>query len=257
MTQFPPGQVAYEIAHYKIPPLSGYAYGHSPEAEYIMGLVTQQLNPHYDATLYDAKKSQRVKMADYMTSGAGGSAINAFNTALQHIESEFKPAVAALNNGKTLLWNRLANEISRQAGYTPTTNFSIINEIVGDEIAKAIMQGSGGRVTEGDRKRIHEMFSVNNSPQQLLQSINIAEAMMGQRLNSLREQWTSVYGADSGKEFDDRFLLPYSRQMAERYANHAAGGGKYHIGQILTVKGKQYRVTGGDMNTDPDVEPVQ
>jgi hypothetical protein len=34
-------------------------------------------------------------------------------------------------------------------------------------------------------------------------------------------------------------------------------GLKYQMGQIITKGGKRYRVTGGDLNNDPDVEPVQ
>lgn len=32
---------------------------------------------------------------------------------------------------------------------------------------------------------------------------------------------------------------------------------KFTVGQIIPVNGKQYRVTGGDLNGDPDIEPVQ
>jgi LysM repeat protein len=36
-----------------------------------------------------------------------------------------------------------------------------------------------------------------------------------------------------------------------------ASAPKYKVGQVLTIKGKRYKVTGGDMVNDPDLEPLK
>jgi len=71
----------------------------------------------------------------------------------------------------------------------------------------------------------------------------------------------SIWGPDKPDEVNAQLIRhALQRASSDQQVVPAGGptadqGGKYRIGQIIEVNGKQYRVTGGDMN-DPDVEPL-
>lgn len=135
-----------------------------------------------------------------------------------------------------------------------------------------------GVQTEGDAQRAwNEVFQNINDPEVVskrleeIQSINerAADQRM-QRVNLRRENngapriedWDRFSAApvinDAAKKTDAETppspttLAPQSDQPQQ-----AQPSAKYSIGQIIEHGGQQYRITGGDLNNDPEVEPVQ
>lgn len=185
---------------------------------------------------YEALKSARVKMLDSMTSGQGGTAVMAFNTVLDHIQLEAIPAVEALKNGNLQAANAFFQRLAEETGKSAPTNFDEIKVIVGDELAKAIIAGAGGRgPTQQDREQLQAILHRAESPTQLLDAIAIAKNMAGQRMLNTRRQYVSVGFSETDFE---KMLSPIAlKLMREQGVAEAAGAGKMGAGPIPGVGG--------------------
>jgi hypothetical protein len=71
----------------------------------------------------------------------------------------------------------------------------------------------------------------------------------------LRQQYKSATG--KSEEDFDRLLTPGAQRELGGGAQKQGATAKFSVGQVIDQGGKKYRVTGGDLNGDPDVEPVQ
>ena len=194
---------AQAIANYQAKPTTaGGAQG--PYNQAVMARV-RQLNPEYDETKWETAKKTRTAF----TTGKQGDTVRSMNVAVDHLDT-LQEAANALNNNNFTLFNRIANEYSRNTGSPVVTNFDGIKSIVGSEVAKAV-SGAGGSAL-GDREEIRREIDAANSPAQLAGVIKkYQDLMVGQVISGLKTQYE-----DSGlKDFDNK-LTPRTRQVIKR-----------------------------------------
>jgi len=238
-----PGLVDYvgkAIAEYRIPPMSGYAmrsqYGQAAMAK------AMQLNPEYDASKWAAKVRGEVAF----TVGKQADAVRSFGVSIDHLAT-MEEVGKALENGDVQTLNRLTNLIKREFGYEGPVDFNFAKSIVGGEVSKAII-GQVGALA--DREEMRTALDTANSPEQLEGVIKTAKKLMAGQLKGYRLQASQFGWTDD--EFD--------KHLSESAKKELAGitNVKYGVGQVIPGKdGKQYRVIGGDLSHDPDIEEIK
>ena len=221
--------VAQLIAHYQAPPLNGFAL-RTPQGQAIMAEV-KQLNPKYDATTYQTKQTARVAFA----SGKQGNIVRSLSVATNHLD-QLAEAAHALAQGNIPAVNALVNTYARHTGSPAITSFNAMKEIVGDEVAKAVI-GSGG--AESDREAIKEAFNAANSPRQLQGVVSKYEGLMGGQLSGLRRQYQRATGLDDFNSFVSQ--LARQKLTAAPRGNAPTAAPALGIGQSKTLG--QFTVT--------------
>lgn len=108
------------------------------------------------------------------------------------------------------------------------------------EYAKVMSGGYGAATTpEGAQSRAQTLINEAQNIKQLQRATGIMRQEMEFRRTSLLDEQKAV-----------------TEDLQKPGIIHEPQT-KYSLGQVLDVGGKKYRVTGGDLNNDPDVEPVQ
>jgi hypothetical protein len=170
--------------------------------------------------LYDPQFSeQRAELRKGYTVGAQSKEINAINTALGHV-GVLGDSIDALSNGNVQVLNKIANSVGAQVGQTPQTTLKTIINRVGPELVKAY-NGSGGGV--GERQAAEEDFSPDKSPAQLQANVAMTAKLLRSKIGSLENQWNQN-AAPGTPNFQDRFLMPQARAVADKWAPGAEGG---------------------------------
>ena len=159
-----------------------------------------KLNPGYDG----AKYKIMAKTRQDFTTGKQGQAVQSMNVAVDHLDS-LSEATKALKNGQLPLFNKIANEYSKNTGSPLVTNFDSLKSIVGSEVAKAV---AGGATALGDREEIRKEINAAGSEQQLLGAINKYQQLMAGQVKGLKQTYESA----GLKGFDDK-LLPRTKRV--------------------------------------------
>ena len=221
--------VAQLIAHYQAPPLNGFAL-RTPQGQAIMAEV-KQLNPKYDATTYQTKQTARTAFA----TGKQGNIVRSLSVATNHLD-QLAEAAHALAQGNIPAVNALVNTYARHTGSPAITSFNAMKEIVGDEVAKAVI-GSGG--AESDREAIKDAFNAANSPRQLQGVVSKYEGLMGGQLSGLRRQYQRATGLD---DFNS-FVSQLARQKLTAAASAGTGRTPAPLAVGKAAKVGQFTVT--------------
>ncbi len=216
--------VAQLIAHYQAPPLNGFAL-RTPQGQAIMAEV-KKLNPRYDATTYQTKQAARTAFA----TGKQGNIVRSLSVATNHLD-QLAEAAHALAQGNIPAVNAIVNAYARHTGSPGIVSFRAMREVVGDEVAKAVI-GSGG--AEGDRDAIKEAFHAANSPAQLEGVVSHYEALMAGQLNGLRRQYQRATGLDDFNTFVS--------QLARQKLTAATSGGTRAVPPAPLAVGKATKV---------------
>ncbi len=222
-------QTASMIAHYQMAPLNGYAL-RTPIGAEIMAKV-QAINPKYDATTYQTKQTARVAFA----TGKQGNIVRSLSVATNHLD-QLAEAAHALAQGNIPAVNALVNAYARHTGSPSITSFNAMKEIVGDEVAKAVI-GSGG--AESDREAIKEAFNAANSPRQLQGVINHYAGLMRGQLSGLRRQYQRATGLD---DFNS-FVSQLARQKLTAAASAGTGRAPAPLAVGKAAKVGQFTIT--------------
>ena len=190
----------------------------------------------------DRSLSNMTKMADAATSFERTANMN-FDTALR-LSKDAVPT----DWGPWL--NKFIETGETQAGNTEIPPYVTAMLTAANEYAK-IMSGSTGAQgsTVDSRREAAELFSPYLSAGQIDRVVAIAKNDMANRKQSLYGQIDDIkarlHSAGSGQ--------PTATQGQQTQPTST----KYTVGQIIEKGGKRYRVTGGDLANDPDVEPAQ
>lgn len=154
----------------------------------------EQYNPDYNARQY-------VNLAAAENpNGKFGGTVRSLNVATSHLQI-LGTLADALNNGDIPAFNKIANEFSKQTGAPAVTNFESAKEIVGDEVAKAVVGTTGAL---GDRDSIKQNIKNASSPAQLKGVINTYLGLMAGQQKGLQTQ----YEQGTRKKDFNRFLEP-------------------------------------------------
>jgi hypothetical protein len=126
------------------------------------------------------------------TSGKSAVATRSFNTAIDHLETMEKLAIALQNNDMRL-FNSIGNFFAKQTGTAAPANFDAARAIVGGEVAKAL---TGANMALKDREEIRDAIIASSSPQQLIGVLKTFKQLLGGQLNSLNIQYQTSTGRD-------------------------------------------------------------
>ncbi len=222
-------QTASMIAKYQMAPLNGYAL-RTPIGAEIMAKV-KAINPNYDATTYQTKQAARTAFAV----GKQGNMVRSLSVATNHLD-QLAEAAHALAQHDVPAINAIVNTYARHTGNASITTFNAMKEIVGDEVAKAVI-GSGG--AESDRDAIKDAFNSANSPKQIAGVISHYEGLMGGQLNGLRRQYKRATGLDDFNDLVSR--LAQQKLTAAGRAGTGAVPKALNVGQSTQLG--QFKVT--------------
>jgi hypothetical protein len=121
----------------------------------------------------------------YMTSGAGGTNINYFNTATDHL-ALLRQAGEELKNGNMPAFNSLANRFATATGGAAPTDFNTVKSAVAGELSKTF-KGTGA--TDAEISEINQTINSSQSPEQINGAINYYTQLMGGKVNALKAQY--------------------------------------------------------------------
>jgi hypothetical protein len=243
-----PGDKSYveSIANYKVRLPSP---GRNPEQRKALVEAALKVNPDFQEAKYD----QAAKALRDFGTGKQGDIARSLNVSVSHLET-LRELGRALDNGDVTLVNAAKQRFAEEFGVPAPTNFDTAKSIVADEVAKGVI---GGQSAQSDRETLADSLRKERSLKAIEGAIDTFQTLLGGQLGGLRSQYERTTGA---KHFDETFLSEPTRKALTGKEGKAAGGAKakYRVDQIIPGKdGKQYRVTGGDLNGDPDVELVQ
>jgi hypothetical protein len=213
------------IAAYQLAPLSSYAM-RSPGGQAIMSRALQ-INPGYRSTEYAARLSGERAFG----AGQQGNTARSISVTIDHLATMQDLGEALQNNDNRTL-NRLQNVLMTEFGFEGPVDFNAAKEIVGDEVAKAVI---GGTNAEADRAAIHDKLNAANTPEQLLGVIRTFKKLLGGQLGGLRRQAQTV--GISEEEFNKRLspaaLAELGGGAGQRGASRSASGD-------ITFQGRTY-----------------
>lgn len=152
--------------------------------------------------------ASRAKAIKDFSTGTQGRQVNAFNTAIDHLDTMDKLS-DALQNSDVKAINAIGNVVARQTGAPAPTNFDAAKQIVTAEVIKAVV-ASGGGVTE--RQEAERNFAAASSPAQLKGVIDTYKKLLGGQLNSLGLQYANTTGR---KDFEAK-LTPAAKTEFQR-----------------------------------------
>ncbi len=170
----------------------------------------------------------------YMTSGAGGTNINYFNTATDHLRL-LKEAGEALNNGNVQVFNEYANRFATATGDPAPTNFETVKAAVAGELSKTF-KGTGA--TDSEIADINQTINQAQSPDQIHGAIDYYTNLMGSKVHALQLQY------EAGRQGKPNFgnATPTPPAGADNNSNPSSGqyvyakdkDGKLHRAKVGT-----------------------
>ena len=224
--------MAQSFATYQTAPPTAQSIGRYPMIAQAWAQA-QKINPQVSSADYPAIV-QSIKNFD---TGTQGNAVRSLDVGIQHLDV-LSQAADALKNGNVQALNSMSQTFSEQFGSPVPTNFDVTKQLVGDEIAKAIV---GGPTAQADREKAQDILSRVNSPAQLTQAIGQIKNLMGGQLVGLRQQFTSSTGAPASA-FDAKLLPTTLQQLNSASAQSGASPGTPAVGTVE----QGYKFNGGD-----------
>lgn len=237
--------MAKKVANGDIPVPSSFAL-RSPYWVKVMEAASVY-DPSFSATTFPMRAAIRKSF----TSGPDAKNINSINTLVGHLDS-LKKSADALDNTGTPLLNRVGNIASVASGGAKVKKFNMDLGAVESELA-AVFKGTGA--SDEEIKAWRERISAADSPAQLKAEVQEAVQLMGSRLDSLKNKYTTGMGSTVG---NITILSPKSRKILgsmgvdvnqlEAGPDNSAGGAATsggnltgeHDGKSVTVSGKKY-----------------
>lgn len=183
-------------------------------------LAAHAAAPVYDPSYVGTRFST---IHDFTTSGTqANQTMRSQNATMEHFQV-LQSAKDALDNGDTRTFNTIANTIAKQEGKPAPTNFAMAANVVGDEMAKAIV---GAKVTQGDRQEFAKNLQDSAGRQQLQGQLDTAGQLMAGQAHTLEKDYNTGTGLDPDKtapdvyshlNYRDKFMLPNARKLLEKY----------------------------------------
>lgn len=217
--------------------------------------VANAWRKQHGLTPYTEGMAQSIKkVRDAYNNGVEGRATTAASTAVNHL-SQMEGLIGDLQNGKVRTFNALANNIKDQFGLSAApSNWTEVSRFVGDEIAKAVIPGSGSR-----EERLLNQIRSSGSPEILQSNIQQYIGLLGGQLLT-REQNYNTGMQELAKDVPfSTYLLPNARNVLEeaRTRSTATVPGEGGGGDVLPlpankkdlVKGKTYKFPDGHTET--------
>jgi hypothetical protein len=157
--------------------------------------------------------------ANFLPGTKTGDTVRSFNTAVAHLDT-LRELYKVVNGTSSQSWNAIRNKFMTEFGYEPPNTLNGIAQIVGGEVVKATV---GSQNALGDREELRKTLEPKLSAGQALDVIDNYQKLMGSQLHSLKfayEQSTHQHN------FDDKFLLPRSREVLAKVDAEMQNEGK-------------------------------
>jgi hypothetical protein len=166
---------------------------------------------------WQAKQGAMAKTMKDFATGKQGQLVTSLNVAVSHINT-LREMGRALNNGNTVMFNKIAQDWAAQTGNPVPTNFDMAKDIVAKEINKALVAGGGG-VTE--RQEFATLMDKKWGPEQIEGQADTAETLLAGQFRGLKQQYEANTGmTDFETKMSDEALAAY-----KKYPAKGAGGG--------------------------------
>jgi hypothetical protein len=149
----------------------------------------------------------------YMTSGAGGANITAFNTTTEHLNT-LQDAAKALQNGDVQAFNSLGNKWATATGMPAPTDFNAVKFAVAGELSKTF---KGAGATDAEISQINQTINTSQSPPQIQGAIDFYKRLMSGKLSALQSQYSA------GKSGQPAFKAPEPPKGATQVGHDAQG----------------------------------
>jgi len=146
--------------------------------------------------------------------GKDGQAVQAANTALNHLET-VRQLAEAQKSGDVPAFNRAARALGAQLGQAAPTNMNAALIMVGPEISKAVVGVSG---TGHERDQAIQALNPNGSLDQIIGGTQTMQELFGGRLTEAQRTYERTTGK---KDFRNTMLSP----AAQRTLDKAHGSG--------------------------------
>lgn len=207
-------QLVKKAADYELDPAKIISMRTDKRQRFIQDVM--EFDPSYnpnDATLrYKAQ-------ASFLPGTKNGDTITAFNTAISHLDT-LKQMYKALNNGDVQLLNKAKNTFQQQFGYAAPNDVSALASIIGGEVVKATV---GAQNALGDREEVRHSISRDLSLEQADSVIEKYQRLMAGQLYARKHAYEQGTGL---KNFEEKFLLPRSREILHEVGESEGSGGK-------------------------------
>lgn len=154
-----------------------------------------ELNPKWSASTFNTKNATMLAFSK----GPEARTVRSFGVLQDHLGT-LEEAIGALKNGQNQLPNAIRNKIADWTGGPGPGNFDAVRDIVGDELAKAII---GGVNALGDREAIQKRLTNAKSPEQLAGIITNYRKLAEGQLAGLKRQYE---GGTGNTDFETRIL---------------------------------------------------
>lgn len=208
LKQLPPALAStvhgYAIGARRAP--AGFALK-SPYFQNLMMLV-QQYDPTFDESRYKYRQ-------DFLSpNSAAGKSIGALNTAVSHLD-ELSQMAEALHNNNLQVYNRLANRVATEIGWTGKTNYDMVAPQLAKEIER-LWRGSGGSAGEIEQM-LRDSLTSKMAPKQFRGAFHEAAKLIEGKLQSLEFQRDQALGPIGSKEKEVQVTSPQTRQILDRF----------------------------------------
>lgn len=151
-----------------------------PVAMKALGFDEQGMIDHQ--VRFAAQKGAEAKAAGYYASGRGADQMRSLNTVADHL-SLFRQYADALNNGQTVLANRLINRFALETGDPSVTDYEAAKTLMAGEVVR-LLTATGGSVT--DRTEAQGLADRAFTPQQLQGVADTLTNLVHGRLDALQ-----------------------------------------------------------------------
>lgn len=163
----------------------------------------QSVDPSYSVNTEKQRFAFKQKWVNDSVQGSVGSR-TAINTALGHL-ADLSEASKQLPGGVLKKMNSVKNVLSKEFGDPSVTNFRIVLEALGSELARVY---KGGVPNEGEIRAWQESLAANFAKNQLSGAFNTTAKLLSSKITGLRY----TYKTAMGKEYDQTVIDPDKRQ---------------------------------------------
>jgi hypothetical protein len=204
--------VAQSVANYDRSEATALSRYPAPVRAQIQARVSA-INPSYQQTNYNEANATKLAFAK----GPQGQSLQSLNSTISHMDL-MKQYVTALNNGDVQTINALKNAVATEFGGTAPTNAQAAAEILGPEMAKAVLPNGG---TGPEREGFINTLKQKASQGQLVGVLNTYQGLMAGQLLSLKKRYENIPGQP--KDFESKFLLPETQQILASRPEYRGG----------------------------------
>jgi len=138
---------------------------------------------HFQTQMAGMQSAER-----FYTSGKGSQQLDAYNTAVSHLEL-FRELGRALANKDTQRINQMRQRWNQEFGSEIPTNFDVAKQFISNETVTAVVN-TGGGVT--DRQEAQQAWTRVAAPRQIMGAIDTVERLMVGRLKSQKQHYVTA-----------------------------------------------------------------